>query len=400
MIVNPIRRITRRSFLQLGFASAVSLTVPRMQRNTNPSVTETIRNLADLLGINFGFSSPMGYLQKWHPENAQWEPLFLQEANTYLSDWNFHWWNPYTALRPSRHEFDFSDTDLLVTYAEAHKMAIQAHHLLWSNFDHLPSWLTQGDFSKDELRTILQEHITEVVGRYRGRVQTWTVVNEYLGSPWDDGNGFWQDHLGPDYSWIELAFRTAREADPSAKLLLNDFGMEVPGSSGYYPERDNAIYDLVCSFKQQAVPLDGVGFQMHLLGKDFVTPEQISTLTSSLEQSIAKYQQVGVDVFVTEFDLRMNDVSGTTEQRFDVQARAYRALVDSCLNSGVKDLCIFGLIDRLSWLDDPDADPLLFDDNYVPKPSYYSVIQVLRGHVDDLYSNRLFLPLIAAGRRD
>lgn len=123
----------------------------------------------------------------------------------------------WVALRPSAGRFDFTLPDALFRFAAEHRQQVRAHTLVWHNS--VPKWLQQSDASTD-VRTLLVEHIRTVVGRYRGRVHSWDVVNEAIlpkdGAPGGLRRSFWYERVGPDY--LELAFRTAHEADPKALL--------------------------------------------------------------------------------------------------------------------------------------------------------------------------------------
>ena len=120
----------------------------------------------------------------------------------------------------------------------------------------LPAWLTEGTWTRDELIAIIREHITTVVGHYRGRVAAWDVVNEGVG---DDGSlrdTIWLRGIGPEY--IDMAFRWAHEADPDALLFYNDYAGEGLGT------KSDAIYALVQGLLERGVPINGVGLQMHV----------------------------------------------------------------------------------------------------------------------------------------
>ncbi|MGC8947668.1 MAG: endo-1,4-beta-xylanase [Anaerolineae bacterium] len=107
----------------------------------------------------------------------------------------------------------------------------------------------------------------------------------------------------------------------------------------------------------------------------------------ALRRNIQKYRDLDVEVLITEFDVRLGGVPGSQEERFELQGKVYKSIFRTCLESGVKGFSIFGLVDKNSWLEDPslqsphggpDADPLLFDDNYHPKPSWNAMMEVLK----------------------
>ena len=124
----------------------------------------------------------------------------------------------FEPLRMTREYFDFRNSDRIVNFAKANGMQVRGHTLVWHNA--LPRWLTEGKFSQAELEAILREHILTVVGRYKGRVAAWDVVNEAVS---DDGfprATIWLRGIGSKY--IDLAFQWAHEADPEAQLFYND----------------------------------------------------------------------------------------------------------------------------------------------------------------------------------
>jgi endo-1,4-beta-xylanase len=344
-----------------------------------------------LLGIEFGIVVAVGGLLWWpESERTVLKKLFLETANLWVSSWELNWFVSYGGLRPTREEFDFREMDALVQNAQTLQLPIMALHLVAGGQAFIPSWLAQGNFSREELLSILHEHTTTVVGRYKGRVKRWVVVNELFGLSWEGGerlSSFWHDRLGPSYEWVEMAFRWANEADPEAELILNDFGIEFPGYLLYDRSRDQKVYELVRGLKEKNVPIHGIGFQMHLYGKDFLTPGDLDTKVEALRRNIQKYRDLDVEVLVTEFDVRLGGVPGSQEERFELQRRVYDSILRVCLESGVKSFSVFGLVDKWSWLEDPnlqsphggpDADPLLFDDNYQPKPSWYAIMEVLQ----------------------
>ncbi|MCI0711709.1 MAG: endo-1,4-beta-xylanase, partial [Chloroflexi bacterium] len=148
--------------------------------------------------------------------------------------------------------FDFRDVDRLMAFAEENDMVVRGHTLIWHSCE--PAWLSNGNFNREEAIAIMRDHIYTVVGRYKGRIPIWDVVNEAI-----DGTTYRDTPLyrmiGEDY--IELAFRFAHEADPDALLFYNDYGAE-----GLNP-KSQMIYTMVSDFVERGVPIHGVGLQMH-----------------------------------------------------------------------------------------------------------------------------------------
>lgn len=269
-------------------------------------------------------------------------------------------------LRPSRDQYNFSEADLIIDFAQANNMQARGHTLVWHEMQ--PGWLTQGNFSRDEVMNILRDHIFTVMGRYRGRIVAWDVVNEAFNEDGTLRDTFWLRTLGPEY--IELAFRWAREADPQALLFYNDYNNETVN-----PKSD-AIYRMVQDLVARGVPINGVGFQMHL--RVDIPPDP-----QSVAANMERLAQLGMQVQITELDVRIQNGSGSTEERLNAQAEVYDDMLAVCLDaSNCTAFTTWGVTDRYSWIPgftgNPDA-PLMFDTNYQPKPAYNSVANRLAG---------------------
>jgi endo-1,4-beta-xylanase len=267
-------------------------------------------------------------------------------------------------LHPEHEQYDFTDAAKLVDFALAHQMKVHGHTLVWHR--HLPEWLTDSDWTRDELIEILRQHIFTTVGRFRGQVQSWDVVNEAIERNGSFRSSIWLDGIGEEY--IEMAFRWAHEADPEAKLFYNDYSNEEIG------RKSDAIYQLVRRLKQTGVPIDGVGFQMHVGLKD--NPD-----LNSIGRNMSRLGNLGVEVRITEMDVQVHEGADTEAERLALQAAYYSAILDRCLAvSNCTGLTVWGVTDQYSWVpyhfDRPDA-PLLFDENYLPKPAYYAVFERL-----------------------
>jgi endo-1,4-beta-xylanase len=240
-------------------------------------------------------------------------------------------------------------------------MRVRGHTLVFHN--QLASWLTSGTWTKDEAKALLVDHITKVVGHYRGRVAEWDVVNEVLGDNGALRSGFWLDRIGPEY--IELAFRTARAADPTVGLYYNDYNIE-----GINAKSDSA-YAFVRDLIARGVPITGVGFESHF---------QVGGIPSSIGANITRFAALGLKVHITELDVRLQ-LPSTTSQ-LATQAQNYKDVVDACVKNTACDAVVFwGFTDRESWIPSTFAgwgDALLLDSNYQPKPAFSSVQSSLK----------------------
>jgi endo-1,4-beta-xylanase len=356
----------------IGLIIGFSLIIPVL---SNPIVCATqdqpLRVFADQRGIYIGAAVAMSPFRN--------EPVYYEtlgrEFNIIVAENAFKW----DSVHPSRDNFNFADTDALVDFAEANKMKIRGHTLVWHN--QVPNWLARGNFSRDEVKAILREHIITLVGRYRARVWAWDVVNEAV----DDSTGalrtssFWFQTIGPDY--IRLAFEYAREADPEARLYYNDYSIEG------LTAKSNGVYDLVSGLKSQGVPIDGVGWQMHQIN-GFRTQPTHRTNAKRLDA-------LGLELSITEMDVRIDLPS--TPEALSQQADAYRDSVYFCLTTpNCKALLTWGFTDKHSWI--PSfftgwGDALIYDTSYQPKPAYFALREALVRGADSA-------PTVGGAQRD
>jgi endo-1,4-beta-xylanase len=330
---------------------------------------------ANNLNIQLGTTASAG--------NATYIPEYNQfvkdHFNLYVSDWEAHWAiDKSKPLRPTIATYDWEWLDQAVAISQDNNQPFRGHHLVWGNPETLPSWLLSGTFTQEELQNILEEHITTVVTRYKGRVDTWSVINELYGVPWDESSGFWDKNLDNQLAWVYSTFRWANAADPDAKLILNDAGVEFPNDPYYGADRYNQIYALVEELVGYDTPIHGVGFQMHLQAKDFLG-DKLTTKMQELAININRYQALGLEVIITELDVRLDGLEGTQEDKYDLQADIYEAVFQTALDSGVTNITLFGLTDEYSWYKDvyPGADATIFTDFTSPKPAHTALYNLL-----------------------
>ncbi|NJQ00862.1 endo-1,4-beta-xylanase [Streptomyces sp. PLAI1-29] len=269
-----------------------------------------------------------------------------REFNSVTAENEMKW----DATEPSRGNFQFGNADRIVNHARGQGKMVRGHTLVWHS--QLPGWV-QG-LDTNNLRSAMNNHINQLAGRYRGQIHSWDVVNEAF----EDGgsgarrNSVFQQRLGN--GWIEEAFRTARQADPNAKLCYNDYNTD-----DWSHAKTQAVYNMVRDFKNRGVPIDCVGLQSHFNNQSPVPGNYQTTLQS--------FANLGVDVQITELD-----IAGSGQQ----QAESYRTVTRACLNvSRCTGITVWGIPDHYSWR--ADQTPLLFDRNYNKKPAYNAVLEEL-----------------------
>lgn len=323
--------------------------------------------------------------------------------------------------------YDFGPTDALVNFGQSNNMQIVGHTLVWHS--QTPNWVFAGTnpapasatnrapvasaagantnapgtnqpgrrgfgpgggggfgrfngprASRDELLQRMRDHIHTVVGRYKGKIQVWDVVNEALA----DGQGtnvlrtsLWSEIIGPDF--IAKAFQYAHEADPKAILRYNDYGLENPA-------KRKRLISLIKELQAQKVPVHAIGSQAHV---------NVSTTFDTMDQSLTEMATLGLPIHITELDVNsaqggqrgfganVADNAATTQgglvsdadkKLADAYAGIFRAFLKH--RASVKMVTFWGVNDAVSWR--AQGKPLLFDGENRPKPAFDAVIREAR----------------------
>ncbi len=283
-------------------------------------------------------------------------------------------------IHPEENRYNWTDADVIVQFARQHHLKMRGHTLCWHN--QTPNWLfvdsTGKQVSRDVLLARMKRHITDVVGRYKGEIYAWDVVNEAVP---DGGDAQYRptkfhEIIGDDY--IEKMFQYAHEADPAALLFYNDYNTENAGKREH-------IYQLVKRLKEKGVPINGIGLQGHWSIYE-PTAQQI-------DESITTFSSLGLTVQITELDVSVYakqherreataaDKSEFTQAMNDRQVAQYNRLfaVFRKHRDKLSGVTFWNLSDKSSWLDNFPVKgrkdyPLLFDQNYGPKKSFSAVV--------------------------
>lgn len=305
--------------------------------------------------------------------------LLKKHFNSITSGNDMKW----DATEPTEGTFRFTNADAQLSFAQANNIMMRGHTLLWHN--QLPAWLfidpTTGatmlpnDANKALLIQRLQNHIRGVAGHFAGKLYAWDVVNEVVDENQPDclRRSPWYTIIGPQY--IDIAFQTAREVDPNAKLFINDF------NSTFNPKR-TCLFNLVRDLKARGVPVDGVGHQLH----NNVDFPPLQTLIDTVNQ----FATLGVTQHVTEFDVSIYSGSFNTDvanydelpaDRFVKQGYFYRDYFQALrqLKDKISSVTIWGLADDNTWLTRSGHvdGPLLFDDQLKHKLAYTGIMDPL-----------------------
>jgi len=333
----------------VGSAAAmlVALTVP----SANAAAT-TLRGAAEAKNLYFGTAISTG-----HTGESQYASTASTQFDMATPENEMKW----DTVESSQNSFNFGPGDQVVSFATANNMRVRGHNLVWHS--QLPGWVSS--LPTSQVQAAMENHITKEATHYAGKVYAWDVVNE----PFDDSGNLRTDvffqAMGSGY--IADALKTARAADPNAKLYLNDYNIEGSGA------KSDAMFNLVSSLKQQGVPIDGVGFESHLI---------LGQVPSTMQANMARFANLGLDVAITELDIRMNTPSTATT--LAQQANDYQTVVNDCLAvSRCVGITTWGVTDKYSWIPGTfsgQGAALLFDENYNAKPAFTSVLQALGGN--------------------
>jgi endo-1,4-beta-xylanase len=274
-------------------------------------------------------------------------------AYTAIADREFHMITPenemkWDAVEPSRGTFRFGPADRIVDRALARGQRVRGHTTVWHA--QLPSWVG-AIRDAGTLRSVMNHHITTQMTHYKGKIYAWDVVNEAFA---DGGSGRLRDSVFQKVlgnGFVEEAFRTARAADPAAKLCYNDYNIE-----NWADAKTQGVHRMVKDFKARGVPIDCVGFQSHF---------GAGGPPASFRTTLANFAALGVDVQITELDIAQ------------ASPTHYADAVGACLSvARCTGITVWGVRDSDSWRG--GENPLLFDGNGTPKPAYSAVVRAFR----------------------
>ena len=294
------------------------------------------------------------------------DPVYPQAIIDYcqlvVGEGNLKW----SELRPTRGTFAFQLADDLMAFADKNGMEMRGHTLVW--YASNPDWV-EAIANADEARAEMVHHIETVVGRYKGRVRSWDVVNEPMADHPKTGalyrDSIWLRHLGPDY--VELALRTAAAVDPDAQLVINDFDFEQ--SNDKARAKRKAFLDMVRGLKSRDVPLHAIGLQGHIQG-------ELTIDKPGLTAFVAELASMDLAVLVTELDVIDNLLPGPEIERDGIIAQRAKDYLEA-IGAGKRPEAVltWGISDKHTWVpvwfsrtDGMPNRPLPLDADYKPKP--------------------------------
>lgn len=328
-------------------------------------------------------------INRWHFSDSSNQdlPIISKHFNTITAENAMKW----ESLHRLPDMYSFDGADRFVEFGEEHGMKIIGHTLVWHS--QTPRWVFQGEDGNPPTREVMLErmrdHISTVVGRYKGRIHGWDVVNEALN---DDGSlrqSPWLRAIGEDY--LVKAFQFAHEADPNAELYYNDYSL-------HRPDKRAGAVKLIKMLQDAGVRIDAIGMQAHYR---LETPH-----IEEIEASMRAYIESGVNVMFTELDIKAIPTPGPNtadvsqsqaagdsrwnpypdelpdevqEQLADRYTDMFKLLLKH--RDSVTRVTFWGVTDQTSWLNNFPIRgrtdyPLLFGRDRKPKPAFHAVVNL------------------------
>jgi endo-1,4-beta-xylanase len=363
-----MHRVSRRAILAGGLAASASFgrAVPLLAAN---QAKQPLREIASARGIRYGSTAMASQLLA----GDSFTNLLVREVAALVPENEMKWLHMSTVPFQS----DYRVADCLVDFAAAHRLLCRGHNLLW--YWSTPKWFKELR-GREAARTAMLQRVTEMVSRYRGRIDSWDVVNEPVNPANDRADHLRADvflsQIGPEY--LSLAHIAARAADPEAHLVLNECGIEYDT-----PDMDRkraAVLDLIENMRKRDIPIDALGVQAHLSVGRYPFSEQ------KLRDYLRRAAAMGLEIQITELDCTDELAPPDIAARDRMVADEYRRFLDVVLDEpAVKMVMTWGLSDRYSWIvrhennpeerrpDGTEERPLPFDRDLHRKPAWYAL---------------------------
>ncbi|CAK9251689.1 unnamed protein product, partial [Sphagnum jensenii] len=271
----------------------------------------------------------------------------------------------WQSVEGTKGQLKYTDADKLVELGQQNHMKIRGHTLIWHS--QIPGWVNS--LNKSDLENAMKKHITDEVTHYKGKIYAWDVVNEAIGDNGNMRDSIWHKNFGNNF--IAEAFKTAHAADPNTKLYYNDYNVEGKN------HKSDTMFKLVQDLKNQGVPIHGVGFQSHFV---------LGQVPHDLQQNMERFAALGLDVAITELDIRMQLPSNAQKlaqqakdyaAKLEQQAKDYLTVFKACQSvSKCVGVTLWGFTDKYSWIPQNFKNygsALPWDNDYDEKPAVSAI---------------------------
>lgn len=305
---------------------------------------------------------PIGYAIDYGSliSDADYEKIATQQFNSVTAE------NAFKAeyLAPLEGLYDFREADSIVAFAKRNNQRIHGHTLIWHQ--QIPNWIKEFNGNSNDWELLFKNYIQTVVLHFKNKVTAWDVVNEAFNEDGTLRNSIWKEKLGSTY--IEKAFRYVQEVDNNVLLFYNDYNLE------FNTTKRNAVIQLLNNLRLKGVKVNGIGMQMHV---SIVNPE-LTQIANAIKQVADNHYQL----HLSELDVSINPLAKDilfTGDLASKQAALFAGIIhqynqiDATYQYGIT---FWGITDRYSWIRsyyNRIDFPLLYDDNYLPKPAYCAI---------------------------
>ena len=376
---------------QFNVASASAKAIDSYLNKAKGKQGKSLRQIAAAKGILYG-----GFPQRAYndfPRDAQFKRTFAKDYGLIVGGFFGVTVGPF-----GRNSYNFREVEPFFKFAQQNNLAFRGHPMIWNQFN--SPWLVEKFKSPSttnrEIEQIFTTHIATLAKQYQGKVRSWDVVNEPINV--EDGradglrdtevSGFngdkyptWLKFLGSGY--IKRAFEIAREADPKAKLVLNETSLTYSDASGnsYWEQRRNSLLKLLNKLKSEGTPIDALGIQSHLLARFNNRFDG-----RKFRRFLKEVADLGLEIIISELDVSDTELPRNIQARDRIVAESYYQYLSVVLDEpAVKTIVSWGLNDRYTWLSDfaPRKDgakvrPLLRDGQYNKKPAWNAVARAIK----------------------
>jgi endo-1,4-beta-xylanase len=363
--------LDRRRLVTAGLAALGSSFGSALPGWSPAAESMALRKLAADKGLIYGTTISATQIQG----DPAFIALVLGQAGLIVAENEMKW---QVMNRGGRGDDDYGPADTIADFALKNALVLRGHNLLW--YMRTPSWFFDVE-SRQEMESAVVEHIHSLAGRYRGKVHSWDVVNEPVepkdGQPDGLRKGVFLEMMGPGY--LDLAYHTARETDPAARLVVNEYDVELDAPE--QEARRAALLNLLERMQRSGTPVDAVGIQAHLscAGGPSFSP-------TVLRRFLAEIASLGLTIQITELDVSDENAPADQTVRDRLVADTYSRFLDVALDEpAVKMVVTWGLSDRHSWIvrretndskwrkDGMISRPLPFDADLKPKPAFEAI---------------------------
>ena len=267
-------------------------------------------------------------------------------------------------LAPLEGTYNFREADSIVAFAKRNNQRIHGHTLIWHQ--QIPNWIKEFNGNSNDWELLFKNYIQTVVLHFKNKVNAWDVVNEAFNEDGTLRNSIWKEKLGSSY--IEKAFKYVQEVDNNVLLFYNDYNLELNTT------KRNAVIQLLNNLRLKGVKVNGIGLQMHI---NTSTPE-LTQIVSAIKQVEDNHYQL----HISELDISVNPLAKDilfTPDLASKQAALLAGIIQQYnqINKVYQyGITFWGITDRYSWIRsyyNRIDFPLLYDDNYLPKPAYCAV---------------------------